>query len=181
MVDNTVMFGRILVITLLGFGVPASGEAARGNLEMDCMLCGTDGQQSEAKAEIPLRIEVTAKLSFSRIALTGRSGAQILVDPQGTRQMNGDAIALGGYPVAGSVILTGEPGRSVRIDMPRNIAMLSSTGGRISIEDMRTTLGPSPRLDNSGRLDFSFGGRIAVRGNTAGRFRGRIPITANYE
>lgn len=181
MVDNAVMFGRFFIIALLGVGTPAFGDAARGDLKIGCMLCGADEQQGKAKAEIPLRIEVTAKLSFSRIALTGRSGAQILVDPRGARQMNGDAIALGGYPVAGSVVLTGEPGRSVRIDMPRDIAMLSSTGGRISIEDMRTTLGPSPRLDNSGRLDFSFGGRIAVRGNTAGRFRGRIPITANYE
>ena len=172
------MIGRfaILSLALLCTGAPAFVEAA------PCMLCTSDAARNgEKKPGIPLRIEVTTKLSFSRIALTGRGGAQIAVDPDGGRSLNGEAVPLGGYPAAGSVLLTGEPGRTVRVDMPREIAMLSSTGGRITIEDMRTTLGPSPRLNGAGKLEFSFGGRLSVSGNMAGRFRGRIPITANYE
>lgn len=147
-----------------------------------CMLCtpGEDAAQIDAP-EIPLRIEITTPLNFSRIALTGKGGAQIAIDPSGVHSLNGDAVPLGGYPVAGYVMLSGDPGRNVRIDIPREVTMLSSTGGRISITDMRSTLGPSPRLGASGKLEFSFGGRLAVQGDMAGRFRGRIPITANYE
>jgi len=147
-----------------------------------CLLCTQGENETRYSApEIPLRIEITTPLNFSRIALTGRSGAQITVDPAGAHSLNGDAVPLGGYPVAGYVMLTGNPGRSVRIDIPREVTMQSSTGGQISITDMRTTLGRAPRLGASGRLEFSFGGRLDVKGDMAGRFRGRIPITAHYE
>jgi len=181
MVDNSLMLGRNTIFSalLLCVGAPLLAGAT----EPQCLLCAKDAEaeSSNVKTTIPLRIEVATKLSFSRIALTGRGGANIAVDPQGGSSLNGQAVPLGGYPEAGTVMLSGEPGKPVRVDMPREIAMLSSTGGRITIQDIRTSLGPSPRLDNAGKLEFSFGGKLAVSGNLSGRFRGRIPITANYE
>lgn len=160
--------------------LPVSTQAS----EPVCLLCKQNADQSAkdtGEAEIPLRIEVVTKLSFSRIALTGRGGGLVSLNPSGASDLSGDAVPLGGYPEAGSVLLTGQPGRTVRVDMPAQITMRSSTGGQIAIRDIQTTLGPSPRLDNAGRLEFSFGGELALSGNLSGRFRGRIPITANYE
>jgi len=172
------MVGRFaLCLLYFSAGLPASAQAK----EPACLLCGENNGDTGAETEIPLRIEVVTKLSFSRIALTGRGGALVSLDPRGASDLSGDAVPLGGYPLAGSVILSGEPGRSVRVDMPADIIMRSSNGGQIEIGDIRTTLGPAPRLDNAGRLEFSFGGRLAISGNLSGRFRGRIPVTANYE
>ncbi len=182
MVDNCAMSGGRNPI--FAFALFCAAPLLGGAAAPDCLLCTPekDAENKPEKREIPLRIEVTAKLSFSRMALTGNGGAQVAVDPEsGRRNLNGDIMGLGGYPVAGSVTLTGEPGRGVRIDMPRSIRMLSSTGGSILINDLRTTLNAAPRLDANGKLDFSFGGKLEVNGNMSGSFRGRIPITANYE
>ncbi len=149
-----------------------------------CMLCSEDetAKNQAERAGKPLKISVTSKLNFSRLALTGQGSAQVAVDPEsGMRNINGEIIGLGGYPAAAEVLLIGEAGRNVRIDLPSKISMHSSTGGAISIVDIRTTLGPSPKLDSNGQLKFSFGGRLQLSGNIAGTFRGRIPITANYE
>jgi Domain of unknown function (DUF4402) len=133
-------------------------------------------------AEIPISLEITTNLSFSRAALTGNHGGQMRIDPvTGSRQLAGGVIDLGGAALAGSAIVRGEPGRAIRIEMPLNVRMSSSTGGAIEISDIQTSLSPAPRLDNFGQLNFQFGGRITVKGNVSGTFRGRIPITAEYE
>ena len=78
-------------------------------------------------------------------------------------------------------MVTGEPGRAVRIDMPSAIRLTSATGGSVEIVNLRTNLSPAPRLDMYGRLEFAFGGDLLLKGNVSGQFRGRIPITAEYE
>lgn len=182
MVNNMIMFSRVPVSALIicsAFLLPGSDAAAQ-----QCMLCDTPPARDGAvvKKERPLRIEVATKLSFSKIALASKSAeATVAVGPNGERNIVGNAINLGGYPEAGSVILTGEPGRHVRVDLPANVILRSSAGGEIIISDIRSTLGPAPRLDMGGKLEFSFGGRLFVSGDTSGRFRGRISITADYE
>lgn len=149
-----------------------------------CRLCkpGATGEQLTSVREIPLSIEITTKLDFSRAALSGSGGGEIDVDPQsGSRRVDGGMVDLGGSALAGAAIVKGEPGRPVRIDMPANARMTSSTGGVVEITGLRTSLTGNPRLDQTGRLEFSFGGRVVVRGNSAGTFRARIPITAQYE
>jgi Domain of unknown function (DUF4402) len=149
-----------------------------------CRLCKPSeiSTQSEAVREIPLTLEVSTKLDFSRAALSGAGGGAIDLDPQsGSRRVDGGMIDLGGSALAGTAIVRGEPGRAVRIDMPVSARMTSSTGGVVEIAGLRTTLGASPRLDQTGRLEFSFGGKLLVRGNVSGTFRARIPITAQYE
>lgn len=149
-----------------------------------CRLCkpteATD--QVRVERETPLSIEITTKLDFSRAALSGSGGGAIDLDPtSGSRQVAGGIVDLGGAAIAGTAVVRGEPGRPVRIDMPRSAQMTSSTGGVVEISDLRTSLAGNPRLDQSGRLEFSFGGRLVVRGNASGTFRARIPITAQYE
>jgi hypothetical protein len=149
-----------------------------------CRLCTPDKARVSVgvENEIPLSIEITTKLDFSRAALSGQSGGQIEVDPlSGNRRVDGGIVDLGGSALAGSAVVRGQPGRVVRIDMPGNARMTSSTGGVVEITGLRTSLAGNPRLDQGGRLEFSFGGRLIVRGNAAGTFRARIPITAQYE
>ncbi len=160
---------RSLVLTLLLASTPVSVTSAQS-----CRLCSTAD-------ETPLSIDITTKLDFSRAALTGKGAGQIKVDPQSGSSMQGGIVALGGYAAAGTVILKGTPGRAVRIDMPRTVRMTSASGGVIEIINFRTNLGPAPRLDMAGQLSFSFGGDLVVTGNLSGKFRGRIPITAQYE
>lgn len=144
---------------------------------------GTDpfARESGDKAK-PLHIEIRSSLDFSRATSTGVSGGSIAIDPNsGARTVSGDVLDLGGSPFAGSAVVTGEPGRAVRIDMPSAIRLTSATGGSVEIVNLRTNLSPAPRLDMYGRLEFAFGGDLQLKGNVSGQFRGRIPITAEYE
>lgn len=130
----------------------------------------------------PLNIEIRSSLDFSRASATGPEGGQIAIDPSnGTRLLSGAVVDLGGSPFAGSAVVTGEPGRAIRIEMPPSIRLTSASGGSMQIVNLRTNLSPAPRLDMAGRLEFAFGGDLLLKGNVAGQFRGRIPITAEYE
>ena len=164
---------------------------SRGVAVAFCWLClagATEPPQSEAAfngavfEETPLRVEIRTQLDFSRATTGGSGNGQISIDPNnGTRRVAGDVVDLGGSALAGSAVLTGEPGRAVKIDMPLSIRMTSLGGGSINIINLRTNLSPQTKLDNFGRLEFSFGGDLEIKGSVAGTFRGRIPITAEYE
>jgi Domain of unknown function (DUF4402) len=140
-----------------------------------------DACLAQDRNETPLQVEIQTQLDFSRAA-SGGGGGQISVDPNSEmRSVEGDLVDLGGSALAGSAMVRGEPGRAVRIDLPRSVRMTGSSGGVIDIENLRTNLPPAPRLDGFGQLQFSFGGDLRVSGSIAGTFRGRIPITAEYE
>ena len=74
----------------------------------------------------------------------------------------------------------GEPGRGVRIDLPRRIELHSLTGGSVVIDDIVSDLPGAPRLDAAGGLTFRFGGRLRVSGDAEGEYRGDMPITVEY-
>jgi Domain of unknown function (DUF4402) len=170
------MLRAVLALGLLPLLVGAGDDS--------CRLCTASDitKQVETAREIPLTLEISTKLDFSRAALSGTGGGAIELDPlNGTRRVDGGMIDLGGSALAGTAVVRGEPGRAVRIDMPTSARMTSSTGGVVEIAGLRTTLSSQPRLDQSGRLEFSFGGKLLVRGNVSGTFRARIPITAQYE
>jgi hypothetical protein len=149
-----------------------------------CLLCATEKPVPTADAErdIPLSLEITTKLDFSRAALAASGGGEIDIDPQsGSKRVKGGMVDLGGAALAGTARVTGTAGRSVRIDMPTSAIMTSVTGGVVEIAELRTSLTGPTRLDSTGSLEFSFGGRVIVRGNVAGTFRARFPITAQYQ
>jgi hypothetical protein len=68
----------------------------------------------------------------------------------------------------------------VRIILPPQIVLTSSAGGEISFEDVSSDLPAYPRLDANGRLAFRFGGRLRVRGDAEGQYRGDLPILVEY-
>jgi hypothetical protein len=149
-----------------------------------CLLCAREASPGAPIVErsAPLSIEITTRLDFSRAALPASGGGQIDLDPQsGTKRVNGGIVDLGGAALAGTAIVRGEPGRAVRIDMPTSARMTSTAGGAVEITDLRSSLMGGSRLDSTGRLEFSFGGTLSVRGHVSGTFRARIPITAQYQ
>jgi hypothetical protein len=153
--------------------------------EGSCLLCAGGGAPTaltESDHSVPLSIEITTKLDFSRAALPASGGGQIELDPQsGNKRVGGGMVDLCGAALAGTAIVTGEAGRAVRIDMPTSARMTSAAGGVVEIIGLRTSLMGASRLDSTGRLEFSFGGTVVVRGNVSGTFRARIPITAQYQ
>ncbi len=82
--------------------------------------------------------------------------------------------------MVGSVTVRGEPGRAVRVLFPSRIELHSLGGGRIEIEGITSDLGAMPRLDSAGSLQFRFGGRLRVTGDSEGEYRGDVPIIVEY-
>lgn len=157
-----------LVLTAL----PANGQEA-------CRLCYSE--PGAKPGERPLTIEIWADLSFAKLAMTGRTGGSAEVDAQtGSKSTQGEMISLGGTPVTGHGRITGEPLRRVRIDLPSKVPMSTPDGGNAELTDFTTNLSPNPQLNANGELEFSFGARLVVKGGRGGNYRGRIPISVDY-
>jgi Domain of unknown function (DUF4402) len=160
-------------------------SAALGGAPTPCRLCDAPVATSRppsATPDVPLRIDVETTLDFSRVAQNGNQGGEVVVDPSnGVRRVTGGLMDLGGMTLNGTVRVSGTPNASIRVDLPTRVQLHSSSGGTADVIDIKTDLSPAPRLDGSGQLLFSFGGRLVVKGAVSGSFRGSIPITADYQ
>lgn len=149
-----------------------------------CMLCGKqDGGTigTNRKAETPLRIDIETQLDMGRVA-AGAGGGEVEIDPvTGARRVRGDVRDLGGFAVTGTVTVSGEPGAEVRVFLPVSVDLESGSGGTARVTGLATDLGAAPRLGSDGRLVFRFGGRLQVNGTSGGDYRGRIPVTVEYQ
>lgn len=166
-------FLAIALATLLPLtAIPAQAQD-------NCRLCYAD--PSAKPGERPLTIEIWTDLSFARLALTSRSGGSARVDAQtGGKSTQGDMIDLGGAPINGRGLITGAPLRAVRIDLPARVPMTTPDGATAELIDFSTNLPPQPRLDANGQLEFTFGARLVVKSGRGGNYRGRIPISVDY-
>lgn len=172
------IFGLLSVLLLFQ---PETAEA-------QCRLCAdspesaTSVSASSDKKEKPLRLDVVANLDFSRLAMLNRGGGEVAIDPMSKqRRISGGIRDLGGLALHGEGRLEGEPGRLVRVQLPERIILNSPNGSTAELVKLDTDLPVQARLDSTGRLNFSFGGRLRVSGNASGQYRGRIAITAEYE
>ena len=149
-----------------------------------CLLCGAPDAAEGldyARDSVPLRINITTRLDFSRAALAQIGGGSIVVSPSGGRTVTGNLEDLGGMGVAGSVEIWGTPNRHLDIELPSNVQMTSADGNRALITNFRTDLKKNPKLNVAGYLKFNFGAELQVSARQAGIFRGRIPISVEYE
>lgn len=151
--------------------------------QSQCLLCPTTPAQAAVAApSAPLSIEIGSALDFDRVAPTAPNGGSVLVDPVNrTRVVSGALSSLGGLVMTGTATVRGEAGRAVRISMPQSVSLTSGDGTTARISRLVTDLGPAPRLGRDGSLTFAFGGTLDVTGNHAGDYRGRIPITVDYQ
>jgi hypothetical protein len=146
-----------------------------------CRLCDqpiteriSDGQ----KGDVQLRIE--ANLNFDRLILLGAGSGVATIRPDGSRGSEGSVAEMGPRAMVGTVLVHGEPGLSVEIELPRRITLYSLSGGSITLDDVASDAKGAPRLDAAGNLSFRFGGRLIVSGDTDGQYRGDLPITVEY-
>lgn len=166
---------RALALILAALALPALPAAG----QEACRLCYSG--PGAKPGERPLTIEIWADLSFAKLAMTGRSGGSAQVDAQtGSKSTQGEMISLGGTPVTGHGRITGEPLRRVRIDLPGKVPMSTPDGGSAELTDFTTNLPSNPQLNANGELEFSFGARLVVKDGRGGNFRGRIPISVDY-
>ncbi len=172
-VQRLVRVPRAYVVAIALVAIPASAQTL-----------APPGNPFAARGTVPeraLTIEVTGGLEFAPVVV-GAGGGTASVDPRtGETVLAGDVAPLSGYGFRGEVRLTGEPNQPVRIVLPDSIELEGSRGDTITIYAIATTLDAFPVLDANGRLTFSFGGKIRITGDIDGSFRGRIPITANYQ
>jgi hypothetical protein len=155
--------------------VPASPAAGQ------CRLCDTPaGGADQRSDEGPVTLEIATSLDFDRLILLGSGEGSATLLPDGTRSVSGAIGDIGGRAMVGSVIIHGEAGRAVRIELPHRIELFSLSGGRILIEDIISDAQGSARLNGSGTLEFRFGGRLRVSGDADGEYRGDVPITVEY-
>ena len=160
-----------------------------GTASAQCRLCSepagsavSSAHAGSTQSEKPLRIEITADLDFSRLALMSRSGGEVSIDPlSGQRRISGGITDLGGMSLHGQGRLEGEPGRYVSVNLPDRITLSAPNGSTAELVKLETNLPVRAKLDSMGQLTFSFGGKLQVTGNANGQFRGRISITADYE
>ncbi len=148
-----------------------------------CLLCAPEKAQSAVarEAEVPLRVEVETRLDMGRIAV-GAMGGEVAVDPvSGARRLSGDVVDLGGFALTGVVTVRGAPGAEVRVILPTSVDLEGSHGRTARVTGLATDLNAAPRLGPDGRLVFRFGGRLQIAGADDGDYRGRIPVTVEYQ
>lgn len=171
------MTGRLALLML---GIAAAAAAATSS-HAQCRLCETPTtSREEISGDGAIAIQVETGLDFDRLILLGGGDGSATLRPDGSRQVSGAIGAIGAGAMVGVARVRGEPGRAVRIDLPRRIELHSLNGGRIAIEEIVSDLPGAPRLDSAGVLNFRFGGRLEVSGDAEGDYRGDVPITVEY-
>ena len=166
-----------LILAVLAFALPMAGATA---VAQDCQLCASRPDAPKVSLR-PLTVAIDTTLDFSTAVHTSRGSGSITIDARtGRRQIIG-LVALGGPALVGTVTITGEPFARIVVGMPRTNVLNSNLGAMADVTEIRTDLPPHPAIGANGRLVFTFGGKLTVRNDAAGDFRGRIPVTVDYE
>jgi hypothetical protein len=169
-------------VAFLSFGLIAlAAIAASPPARAQCRLCSTPTTSAEPDgAKSSVTLDVQAGLNFDKLIVLGPSGGTAVLRPDGSRQISGSIESISARAMVGEAHVRGEPGRTIRIDLPRRIELYSFSGSQIVIDEIETDLPSLPRLDSAGTLTFRFGGRLKINGEPEGDFRGDLPITAEY-
>jgi hypothetical protein len=151
------------------------------NASAQCRLCSTPTtapQETQGGAKVAL--DVQTSLNFDQLIVDGSGTGTATIRPDGSSQNAGAVADVSRRAMVGTVVLHGEAGRSIRVDMPSRIVLHSLGGGEVSFDNVVTDLPSLPRLDSRGELTFRFGGRLRVTGDAEGQYDGDLPITAEY-
>jgi hypothetical protein len=174
---RSVFYRHLTAIACLVGSVPSVAIAQDA-----CQLCG-DPQPiaPAASSNLPLRITITSDLDFDRMALVNNFGGSAYLDPQTGQLQLTQLVGVGNMPARGSVLLTGDPGAAVEVELPTSVRLSGPGGAQLDLINVSADLPAQPRLDANGELRFSFGGTVEVDGHDIGLFNGRVRIKANYD
>lgn len=146
-----------------------------------CRLCSTPTtSRDEPQANDKIALDVQTSLNFDQLVLGGSGDGSATIRPDGSTQNVGAVTDVSPRAMVGTVVLHGQPGRMIRVDLPSRIILHSVNGGEVTFDDVVSDLPSIPRLDSQGTLTFRFGGRLHVSGDAEGQYRGDLPITADY-
>jgi len=146
-----------------------------------CRLCSTPTTTPDQKTDNkPVELQIESSLRFDRLVLSGTGQGSAVIRPDGSSSAQGAIESISARAMVGSATVRGEPGRAVRIELPRRITLYSLSGGEIVFDDVVSDLPSLPRLDSAGNLSFRFGGRLTVSGDAEGDYRGDLSITVEY-
>ncbi|MBV9527535.1 DUF4402 domain-containing protein [Sphingomonas sp.] len=152
-----------------------------GTASAQCRLCSTPTTVSEeTRGGDKVALDVETSLNFDQLVVDGRGGGTATIRPDGSTENDGAVADVSHRAMVGTVVLHGQAGRAIRVDMPARILLHSLGGGEISFDEVVTDLPSLPRLDSTGTLTFRFGGRLRVTGDAEGQYRGDLLITAEY-
>jgi hypothetical protein len=160
----------------MGLSAPALPQ----DVAAPCRLCDSSGKPMDDKPSTPVQLSVETSLNFDRLILGGSGAGHAELGPDGSRSVSGAVAAIGARAMVGEVVIRGEAGRAVRVELPDRVELFGLSGGTIRLESIRSDLPPMPRLDGNGRLSFRFGGIVAVSGDLDGEFRGDVAIDVDY-
>src|SRR3954453_4499318 len=146
-----------------------------------CRLCDTPSTQMPAdSADGDVQLSVETGLDFDRLIFSGNGMGAATLRPNGANAAEGVVTAVGPRASVGTVLVHGQAGRALRVEIPHRIELYALSGGRITLDQVATDLPPMPRLDSAGNLSFRFGGRLMVTGDADGQFRGDLLISVEY-
>ena len=168
---------------LLALALAAVAAAFAGPLpaESQCRLCETPTTSRETAASgMQITLEIETSLDFDRLILSGAGDGAVVIRPDGSSRAEGAINEVSPRAMVGTAVVKGEPGRIVRVELPRRIELYSLSGGQIVVDDVASDLPSLPKLDSAGKLTFRFGGRVRVTGDADGDYRGELPITVEY-
>lgn len=168
---------------LIALAVAASAATAIAPpAHAQCRLCDKPTtERDDAMSGDDVRLEVETSLNFDRLILFGQGNGAAVIRPDGSSAAEGSVTDVSPRAMVGTVVIHGQPGRTVRVELPRRIQLYSLGGGQITFDDVTSDLPSLPRLDSTGNLTFRFGGRLQVTGDAEGDYRGDLPITVEYQ
>ena len=173
------MGGHKFLALLLAAG--AAAVADPGPARGQCRLCEAPTTTRDAGVDgKDVSIEIETTLDFDRLILSGAGEGSVTIRPDGSSSAQGSVASASPRALAGTVVVRGEAGRAVRVELPARIMLYSPSGGEIIFEDVVSDLPALPKLDAAGTLTFRFGGRLRLRGDAEGSYRGDLPITVEY-
>jgi hypothetical protein len=170
---------RLLSRTVFLLGSAAALSA--GAADAQCRLCSTPTTSRDGpEGGDDIRLDIETSLNFDRLIVSGGGHGTAVIRPDGSTSAQGAVSNVSPRAMVGSAVVHGQPGRAVRVELPRRIQLFSMSGGQISFDDVVSDLPSIPRLDATGSLTFRFGGRLSVTGDADGDYRGDFPITVEY-
>ena len=171
-----------LIAMILWLGLVAGPIAMPRPAVAQCRLCSqpTTVRVDPDGASTPLRVEVRTTLDFDRLILTGDGAGAAILAPDGSGRARGSVGMLSSRAVAAEIVVRGEPGRAVRVDLPDHIDLYGLKGGSVRIGAIDSDLPLSPALDSAGELRIRIGGELTVDGDVDGDFRGDVPVIVDY-
>ena len=168
----------VLAAAAIAMSSPSNAQEA---VSAPCRLCATaPGGEEAARTATPLRLEVETRLDFDKVVFDGTGAALIALTPGGIARLSGAATASGARPMPGSVLVRGEPGRAVTIELPTRVQLFGSGDGTLTLDSLVTDLPAFPRIGENGTLSFRFGGDLRLSGDSDGTYHGTVDIIVDY-